>query len=100
VNLTTLFTSEWWDEFRNSNGPVIGVMSLVVSLALALWARVQTRLAALLIISILITPLLTEAIQFGRFHWGGSTAALSVPGILAGLLILLSTLGTASQKTS
>jgi len=100
LNLTTLFTTDWWNDSLNTNGPVIGIVSLVVSFALALWARVETRLASLLIILIMITPLLTEAIQFGRFHFGGSTSALSVPGILAGLLILLSTLGASGKRSS
>jgi len=89
---TTLF-SDWWGDFRNTNGPVLGVAILILSFVKAFWARKESRTAGMLIVLITLAPLVAEVILVGEIHLGGSTGALSLPGIIAGALITLGSLG-------
>ena len=79
-----------WETFRFTNGPILGIAVLIVTFAMALWARNEAQLAGLLMVVMTLTPLIAESIGQGRVHIGGSSFALMFPGALAGALILLS----------
>jgi hypothetical protein len=79
-----------WETFRFTNGPILGIAVLVITIAMAWWARYEARLAGLLMMAITLLPLIAESIGQGRVHIGGSSFALMFPGALAGLLIALS----------
>ncbi|MEN9923231.1 MAG: hypothetical protein RIS09_745, partial [Actinomycetota bacterium] len=70
---------DWWLEFRDTNGPVLGVATLVLSFVMAFWARQEPKLAGLLILFVTAVPFVTGAITEGGIHLGGSTAALTLP---------------------
>lgn len=89
MSFATTFFPDWWGSFRNTNGPVLGVAILILSLALAIWARQESRIAGFLMVLITLAPLIAEMILIREIHLGGSTGALSVPGVIAGFLILL-----------
>lgn len=93
LSLSTLLFSGWWENFRNSAGPALAVATLILSFALAFWARREPRTAGLLIVLVTLAPLIVETIIVGEIHLGGSTGALSLPGIIAGTLITLGSLG-------
>jgi hypothetical protein len=93
---TTLF-SNWWGDFRNSNGPVLGVATVILAFAMAVWARREPRTAGLLILLVSCAPLAGEAILMHSIHWGGSTVALSLPGVIAGGLITIGSARNVAQ---
>lgn len=93
VSLGTTLFSDWWGDFRNTNGPVLGVAILILSFVMAFWARKEARTAGILIVLITLAPLIAEVILVGEIHLGGSTGALSVPGIIAGTLMTVGSLG-------
>jgi uncharacterized membrane protein len=76
-----------WLDFKFTNGPVIGIATLVFTFVLAWYARSQQMLAGILMIVVSAVPLVVEAIAQGFVHWGGSSVALQFPGVLAGILI-------------
>jgi hypothetical protein len=88
--VVTAIMPRQWESYRFTNGPVLAIAVLVITIAMALWARYEARLAGLLMMAITLLPLIAESLGQGRVHIGGSSFALMFPGALAGLLITLS----------
>ncbi len=83
-----------WFEFKFTNGPVIGIATLVFTFVLAWYARREQGLAGILMFVLGFVPLLVESIAQGHIAWGGSSVALQFPGTIAGLMIWISSLKT------
>jgi hypothetical protein len=96
-NVASGIWSDQWRAWEFTNGPVLGIAAFVITVAAAVWARTAPVPAGIVMILLGSVPVIVEALAMGFIHLGGSTGALSVPGVLAGTLIVLSQLGEKSE---
>lgn len=96
--ISQLIAKTQWRSWESENGPILAIATLVVCISLAVWARKNPMLAGSLMLVCGFTPLLTEVIEMGRLHLGGSTGAMSAPTIVAGALMVLSQSGAKTQS--
>ena len=79
-----------WREWTSFNGPILPITAFVVSMVAAVWAFKQPKPASVVMMVVSGAPLVASVLQLGRMHLGGSTFALSIPGVIAGIMIFMS----------
>ena len=87
--LTQIIWAEEWREWKFAKGPVLGVATLVLCVSLAVWARHKSSIAGFLMLISAAIPLLAESVAMGALRLGGSSAALSLPAVFVGILLMI-----------
>ena len=88
VSFSQIFAKTQWRNWESDNGPILGIATLVVCICLAVWARKNANAAGLLMLVCGLAPIVAEVIEMRMLRFGGSTAALSLPAVMAGLALL------------
>lgn len=84
---------EGFRDFRNGRGPYDAIAVFVVSVALGVLGLRRARAAGLMLLVATVVPVLVNAIGSGAplsAALGGSLAAAALPGVVSGVLFLIS----------
>jgi hypothetical protein len=86
---TQMIWTKEWQELKFQRGPVIGIATMVLCIALTIWARHKSSIAGFLMVISAGFPILAEALMIGTLRLGGSTAALTLPAVFVGILLMI-----------
>jgi hypothetical protein len=87
---TQIIWTREWQGLKFPRGPIIGIATMVLCVSLAVWARHRSSIAGFLMVISAGFPILAEALMIGTLRLGGSSAAVTLPAVFVGLLLLIS----------
>jgi hypothetical protein len=88
--LTQMIWTKEWRNLTFAKGPLIAIATMVLCFALAVWSRHKSSIAGFLMVISAGMPFLANSLMVGTLRLGGSTAALTLPAVFVGLLLLIS----------